>query len=418
MQNTHSRYILKFIESLALTRNKMAFISGPRQVGKTTLGKQLIGQSDRGQYWNWDELEFRKLWVKSPSKSLFHSKTQSLAHLVVYDEIHKAKNWKRTLKGIFDTLETPMQIVVTGSARLNVYKKGGDSLMGRYLHFRLHPFSLGELTGHFATDPAQAIYEIFDDQNSLLENKNLSDATCESNFHRLLQFGGFPEPFFEADEEISRIWQRGRIEKIVREDLRDLSRLPELSQIEMLIALLEEKVGGLFTLASLREDLEVAHTTVQRWLNYLNQLYYCYEIKPYSKFLVRSLKKEGKLFLWNWVEVHNASNRFENLIAGHLLKACHFWTDIGKGNFSLQFLRDKEKNEIDFLITLDKKPWLAVEAKLADTNWSPAFLAFRKRIQIPFSVQVTKNVCEKKIWKDRYGQCGIMSACDFLKHLP
>ncbi len=403
----HKRYLTAYLQELALNRGKMAFLSGPRQAGKTTLAKHLLKTLRHGHYYNWDDIEFRRLWAKSPKKTI--PVLPGETPLVIYDEIHKAARWKGTLKGIYDTLETPAQILVTGSARLNVYRKGGDSLLGRYLHFRLHPFSLGEMAGKLAPDPEMAV------QNILKAKSQAKSGDLES----LIQFGGFPEPLFEGREDLASIWRRGRLEKIVREDLRDLSRLPELSQVEMLVALLEEKAGGVLSVESLRQDLDVAHTTVQRWLNYLNQLYYCYQIRPYSRSVPRSLKKEGKLYLWDWSEIeNNPGARFENVIAGHLLKASHFWTDIGKGVFDLFYLRNRDKNEIDFLITKNKKPWVAVEVKSQDTAWSPSFQVFRKQIHIPHCFQVVKVAHPTKVWHDEFGTCAILDANHFLTHLP
>lgn len=407
---TQARYLTPFLESLALERGKMAFLSGPRQAGKTTLAKTLLKTRGHGSYYTWDDIEFRRIWTKSPKKTI--SEQDDSISLYIYDEIHKAARWKGTLKGVYDTLEDPKQaqILVTGSARLNVYRKGGDSLLGRYLHFRLHPFSLGELLGTRGLDPDLVLKNILSSQAASGEVK--------SAFENLLKFGGFPEPLLEAREDLAMIWRRGRLEKIIREDLRDLSKLPELSQVEMLVALLEEKAGGLLSVESLREDLEVAHSTVQRWLNYLQQLYYCYLIRPYQRSVPRSLKKEPKLYLWDWSEVRDPGHRFENLIAGHLLKACHFWTDIGKGNFDLFYLRDKEKNEIDFLITKNRYPWIAVEAKCKDTNWSPAFKAFRSRAQIPICLQVVQLDIEPERWSDPIGTCLTLGAASFLSQMP
>lgn len=404
------RYLTHFLESLALQRGKMAFLSGPRQAGKTTLGKNMLKTLGQGHYYTWDDIEFRRLWTKTPKRTILNQ--DDPVSLYVYDEIHKAARWKGTLKGIYDTLENPKksQILVTGSARLDVYRKGGDSLLGRYLHFRLHPFSVGELLRNKALDPDKVL-------ENVLSSQEASGEALDA-FNRLFQFGGFPEPLLEANEELGVIWRRGRLEKIIREDLRDLSRLPELSQVEMLVSLLEEKVGGLLSVESLREDLEVAHSTTQRWLNYLQQLYYCYVIRPYHRSIPRSLKKEPKLYLWDWSEVQNPGARFENLIAGHLLKACHFWTDIGKGNFDLFYLRDKEKNEIDFLVTKNRTPWLAVEVKSKDMHWSPAFKAFRSRVAIPVCLQVVQQNIEPKSWSDSMGTCLTLGAASFLNQLP
>jgi predicted AAA+ superfamily ATPase len=301
---------------------------------------------------------------------------------MVLDEVHKAKGWKRTLKGLFDTRPFPADILVTGSARLNVYKKGGDSLLGRALHFRLHPFSQGELDR--SKLPASP-----DGRLSALFARSLSATRAATErFDALLRFGGFPEPFLAADEQKARLWRRSRIEKVIREDLRDLSRLPELSRVEMLASLLPERVGSLLSRNSLRADVEVSFDTISRWLAALNELYYAFEIRPFSKRVARSLKKEGKLYLWDWSEVDAEGPRFENLVACHLLKACDFWTDTGEGTFELRLLRNREKEELDFLIVRDGKPWLAVEAKRSDTQPAPHWRKFLRYLQTPVALQV------------------------------
>lgn len=354
------RYLYNEIVSLALKRHKMAFISGPRQVGKTTLSKSYAAHTDAFVYKNWDESSFRKLWTKSPNSLAeeFDLTRNSQSKLLVLDEIHKSKGWKQKLKGLFDEFGKDLEIIVTGSARLNVFKKGGDSLMGRYLNFRLHPLSYGELTNDAPLGPDAWIKAIFKKEGASQNQKILE---------RLFKFSGFPEPYFANSEKIHRLWRSGRTEKIIREDLRDLSRIPELSQVEMLVSLLPDKIGSPLSIQSLREDLEVSHDTVSRWLKYLNELFYFFELKPWTKSIPRSLKKEGKIYLYDWTEINSPGIKFENMVACHLLKACNFWTDTGEGAFELFYLRNKEKQEIDFLIVRDKKPWLCVEAKYSDT---------------------------------------------------
>lgn len=227
-------------------------------------------------------------------------------------------------------------------------------------------------------------------------DRHKNHAKQQAILTELLKFSGFPEPYFAKSEEILNIWRQSRNEKIVREDLRDLSRLPELSQIEMLTSLLPERVGSPLSVQSLREDLEVAHDTVSRWLNYLNQLYYFFEIKPWSRSIARSLKKSGKIYLYDWSEISNPGAKFENLVAGHLQKACDFWTDTGEGRFDLHYLRNKENQEIDFLITRNSKPWLCVESKLkSQTTDSQARKIFLPQLNCPY-LQI---VAEPGIWR-------------------
>ena len=356
-----SRTLAGPIRELCFDPHKIALISGPRQCGKTTLAKQLLAERGAGGYHNWDDTGFRRTWAKNP-RAVWPADAGEPTPLLVLDEIHKARGWKRTLKGLWDTQRAPADVLVTGSARLNVYKKGGDSLLGRALHFRMHPLSLAELRGmELPTEPGERL-------DALLARAHRPDRRGRELFEGLLRFGGFPEPFVAASDRRARVWQRSRVEKVIREDLRDLSRLPELSRVEMLAALLPERVGSLFSRASLREDLEVPHDTVTRWVLALEELYYLFAIRPWTKAVVRTLKKEGKLYLWDWTEVPEAGARFENLVAVHLHKACDAWTDSGEGTFSLHTLRNKEREEIDFLIARDRRPWLAVEAKLSDTS--------------------------------------------------
>jgi predicted AAA+ superfamily ATPase len=381
------RYIESALINLSFAHQKMAFVSGPRQCGKTTLGKMMLEDRGHGAYYNWDETDFRRLWTKSPKSILLlegAGKSRRTVPLFVLDEIHKAKKWQQSLKGVYDTMDQPADILVTGSARLSAYRKGGDSLMGRYYHFRLHPITLAEICGYPLLPPEELLAEILADSR---RNRNQNQAQLEA----LLRFGGFPEPFLAGEERRLNLWRRGRVEKVVREDLRDLSRIPELSQIEALVSLLPERVGSLFSRASLREELEVSFDTIRRWMQYLFELYYAFEIKPFSFKISRSLKREGKLYLWDYSEIMDKAARFENLIAAHLLKACHYWTDTGEGLFELFYLRTKEKQEIDFLIVKDKKPWLPVEVKENDTSPSPHFRRFLPHLNCPFALQLIRR---------------------------
>lgn len=404
------RYLAPMVEEICFSSGKMAFVSGPRQAGKTTMAKQLLKQRGAGHYYNWDELKFRRLWVKDPSQIISESNGH-MKPLIILDEIHKAKMWKRSLKGLYDTLETPCDILVTGSARLNVYRKGSDSLMGRYYHFRLHPFSLGEMFQNQKWTSAEELLTAISTRSK--------PATSQSReyLQQLYEFGPFPEPLFAGSKRILSLWQKNRVEKIIREDLRDLSRLPELSQIEMLAALLPERTAQPFSTRSLSEDLEVSYTTIKRWMNYLKELYYCFELKPYFKSLPRSIKKEGKLYLWDWSEIENEGARFENLIAGHLLKYCHYLSDAGFGTFELYYLKNKDKKEIDFLIVKNKKPWLPIEAKLNNDDPSENWHAFAFYLGCPYLIQVTKRSGIFKLIQQKETQILLISADEFLNYL-
>lgn len=387
----------------------MAFISGPRQVGKTTMAKNMLLKRGVGHYYNWDETKFRRVWSQDPSSTIPISGVKK--PLVIYDEIHKVKLWKRTIKGIYDTLERPCDILVTGSARLDVYRKGSDSLLGRYHHFRLHPFSLHEVVSNKnAFVPGQLLEALF--QRSKRSQK--AHGEC---IRQLFEFGPFPEPFVSQSKRKLTLWQRTRLERLVREDLRDISRLQELSQVELLAALLPERVASPLSINGLSRDLEAAYNTVKLWLDYLRSLYYCYEVKPYFKSLPRSIKKEGKLYLWDWSEVEDEGARFENMVGSHLLKYCHFLHDTGYGAFDLRYVRNKEKKEIDFLLLKDRRPWFPVEVKLSDDKPSPNWDIFMPYLGCKKAIQVTMAHGVYQIHRRDGYELLIISADNFFQYL-
>jgi hypothetical protein len=224
-------------------------------------------------------------------------------------------------------------------------------------------------------------------QNDGVHNRKEQRQAVES----MLQYGAFPEPFLAQDQWRARIWRRSRVEQVIREDLRDLSRIPDLSRIEMLASLIPERVSSPLSRNSLREDLEVSHSSVTTWMDYLRQLYYVFDVRPYHRSLARALRKEPKIYLSDFSEVSEPGARFENFIASHLLKACDYWTDNGYGTFSLRYLRTKERREIDFLILRDNTPWLPVEAKLSDQSPSPSWKHFLPRLGCGFALQIVRT---------------------------
>lgn len=234
----------------------------------------------------------------------------------------------------------------------------------------------------------------------------------------LLRYGGFPKPFLSARDASHRKWLRMRRDLLLREDLRDLSRVEDVAAIELLVQLLIPRVGQLLNYHNIVHDIEASVDSIRRWIQLLNNLYYTYLILPYTHQVKRSLKKMPKLFLWDWSEVPDEAARFENMVASHLLKATHYWTDKGLGNFELYYIRDKEKREVDFLVTKEQKPFLLAECKLAETNISPHLHYFSQKLTVPYSCQVVlqrkaegKSLLEIK-------PCEVISASDFCQSLP
>ncbi len=370
------RYLSKpVLEDL---KEKMVFLAGPRQVGKTFFSKNLFSPS-QVDYLNWDNREDRKRILKSLWKSD--------AEVIIFDEIHKYKKWKNFVKGIYDKHLDDRKFLVTGSARLDVYRKGGDSMQGRYHLYRMHPFTLAEALGLSLPGEKEIVpfapLQIPKD----LSKKNESISTLSD----LIEFGGFPEPFLKKSQRKLRRWQNERLDRFFKEDIRDLENLPDLSGIETLCDILPSRAGSPLSINSLREDLDTSHKAISHWIDILERLYFLYRMRPFAVKKTRSLKKEPKMYLWDWAIISNPGARFENLVASHLLKFCHFYTDYAGYKMELCYLRDKEKREVDFLVLCDGKPWFTVEAKVSDTAISPQLIYFNTRLEIKESYQVVLN---------------------------
>ena len=353
-------------------RDKMAFIGGPRQVGKTTLARELVGSHFRKiAYFNWDN--------KQDRRRVMASEWPADAHLLIFDEIHKYRAWKRFIKGEYDVHKDKYRFIVTGSARLDIYRKGGDSLQGRYHYYRLHPFSVAELE-HTAA-------------RNFIPFKELPIGTAKAAgaFSALEKHGGFPEPLFAGSDRVLRRWHNERNERLFREDIRDIELIRDLGNMQLLSDILPSKVGSLLSANSLREDLEVSHRAVSHWLDILERFYYHFRIRPFARNKIRSIKKEPKLYLWDWSEITNDASRYENMVASHLLKFVHWLNDREGFRANLYFLRDTSMREVDFLVTVDEKAWFAVEVKSQSEHLAPSLIYFRDRLAIPFSYQLVKK---------------------------
>ncbi|MFA4916365.1 MAG: ATP-binding protein [Syntrophales bacterium] len=349
----------------------MVFIGGARQVGKTSLAMYIAENHFRSyDYLNWD--------VRDDRKNIMQSQFKGDAEIVLFDEIHKYKGWKNYLKGQFDKHQGDFKFLVTGSARLDVYRRGGDSLMGRYFYYRLHPFSLAEFL------EKQNLFTPFKEINFVEVAAEAKDA-----LKMLIKFGGFPEPLLKQSERSLRRWHNQRLELLVKEDIRDLENIRDLSALQILVDLLPHRAGSLLSLNSLREDLSVAHKTVSNWVDILERFYYHFRIYPFSHKNIKSLKKEPKLYLWDWSEItDNEGAKLENIVACHLLKLCHYLNDVDGYKTELRFLRDVDGREVDFIVTEGGNPWFAVEVKSSGKDISKSLAYFGNRLDIPFLYQV------------------------------
>ncbi|MBN2492299.1 MAG: ATP-binding protein [Planctomycetes bacterium] len=363
--------ISRYLESpiLADLPEKMVFVAGPRQVGKTTLATAILASAGVGLYLSWDRREDRRV--------IQQAEWPAGEALVVLDELHKFRTWKRFLKGEYDTNHDRVRFLVTGSARLDVYRRGGDSLQGRYHHYRLHPLTAAEADG-----------EIDRAMPSPGEPLAIPARASPRTTEQLMKFGGFPEPFLAASERGLRRWQKERLDRFFREDVRDLTLVRDLASLELLADLLTERVASPLSLNALREDLEVSHRAVASWIEILERLYFVFRIHPFLGTRLRGLKKATKLYLWEMSPLRDRGARFENLVALHLLKFCHYLADVDGYRMDLHYLRDRAGREVDFLVVADRKPWFAVEAKLGEEKIDPALRYYRERLGIPWAYQV------------------------------
>jgi len=361
------------------SHHQMAMLSGPRQVGKTTLALDIFTKQ-KTFYLNWDDFDDRELLLQGGKAIAQHIGMDQLrtdAPLIILDEIHKFPKWKQLVKGFYDKYHGQCRILITGSAKMDVYKKGGDSLMGRYFNYRLHPLSVRE------------VMDVPTDDKTDIQ---MPQSIAGGDFDALLTWGGFPESYLKRDRRFFNRWSKLRQQQLLQEDVRELTKVQGLGQIEMLAVLLKHQAGQLTSYSNLAKKIRVSVDTVRRWLSVLEAMYYCYAIRPWTKNITRSLLKEPKYYLWDWSQCTDIGARNENFIASHLLKAVHYWSDTGAGDYGLFFLRDKEKREVDFLVSKDGEPWFIVEVKSAmNQPLSSSLEVFAKQLKVEHVFQVAMD---------------------------
>jgi predicted AAA+ superfamily ATPase len=348
-------------------KKKMVFIGGPRQVGKTTLAKSLVKNFS---YLNWDEVTHRELILKNklPPKGL-----------IVFDELHKYKLWRNWIKGKFDTLKESHQFLVTGSARLDLYRHSGDSLQGRYFYFRLHPLSVAELK-----------------------------ITTRTQFLDLLYLSGFPEPYFSQNKKDRDRWARDYRTRFFREDLTSLERVDDLGTMEQLMLRLPDLVGSPLSINSLREDLQKSHKAISRWLDIFERLYGMFRLSPFGSPKIKAVKKEQKHYHYDWALCPEDGQKLENLVACHLLKWVHFLQDTEGADIELRYFRDSDAREVDFVLCEKNVPKILVEVKSKASEISPSLKYLKTKfpeakayqVHMDESVDYTSNgIFCTPVWK-------------------
>ena len=401
------RNIEKHLQDIILQYRKMAFIGGPRQVGKTTLANQFRKKFSQSCYFNWDIISDQKELLADPYFFEKIDRDFSRPFLVVYDEIHKYARWKNYLKGVYDKYHANFHFLVTGSGRLDLFQKGWDSLFGRYFTLPLFPLTVGELRGKVPS------WQEFKKRLMLPPG----GTKRKSDYEYLFELSGFPEPFLKGTKTFYNMWFEERKKLLVREDIRDASGIRQISLLEILSHAIPEKIGAPLSLNSLREDVGVAFETIRDWVLLLGQFYYLFQILPYAGSMTRMLKKEAKAYLFDWVEVADKAKRFENMVALHLYKAVSLWRASGQGDIDLRYIRDREKREVDFVFLENNRPVCLIECKYSDEQAADNLKYFQGKFKIPLAVQlVHKSGFSRKIKFDS-GEILIISADRWLEML-
>ena len=357
-----NRYLLKTLR--IDLKDKILIITGPRQSGKTTLAKNLFNQFD---YLNYDNREDHKIILE---KSWDRKKKY-----IIFDEIHKKLKWKAWIKGVYDTEGLLPGIVVTGSARMNTYKKMGDSLAGRFFHYRLHPFDIKEIV-----------------KSQKITNKEA--------YERLIRYGGFPEPFLRGTKVFYGKWKKSHLDTILKEDIMSFLNIKSIHSMETLIQLLKGCVGSPSSYRSLQEDLDCSEKTIKSWITILENFYVLFTVTPWHKNISRSVKKQPKFYFYDIAQINNPAAQLENLVACALLKELHFREDVKGETWGLFYLKTKDRVEVDFLITKDNKPYYLIEVKSSLDQVAKGLSYFANKFKQINKVQLVLNLKKEKTFQN------------------
>jgi len=406
------RMVGTYIFDPEMTANKMIFLTGPRQVGKTTFAKvwlESIGSEDT--YFNWDDpsvmMEYKKNQLYF--RNVIDEKIKDKPIPLVFDEIHKHTAWRDILKGLFDTNRERMRLLVTGSSRLGFMRKSGDSLVGRCFSYQMFPLGLPEAVEDFSC--------LLQDERPFTDGEFLTRLAREADtksaidgLEQLLTLGGFPEPFLKGSDRFHRRWQNHYKALLTKEEVRDFSRIQDIRGLETMVEILPAKVGSNLSIPSLVDVLNVSYKTITNWIEVLKGVYLVFTISPWHRNIKRSIIKEKKLYFFEWPLVSDSGVRFENFLAVNLLRMAARFTEIGLGNFEVFYIRDKEKREVDFVLVKDNTPIALFEAKESDSSISKPGKFYSKKMNIPL-FQIVHKAQKVEAFP---GNCFVIPASNFL----
>ncbi len=361
----------------------MVFLVGPRQVGKTTLTSIISRSFVNSLYFNWDIPQDKVRLMENPTFFQEIKRRDPSTPLIIFDEIHKYKDWKNYLKGVYDQFNDEYQFLVSGSDRLDIYQKGGDSLAGRYFLFHLWPFTIAELgKNNLAIDNFL--------ENPLQISMEFSEKLKEK-WSRLSTLSGFPEPYFANRTASYRRWTNTYSSQLIREDIRDLTGIKSVGDMETLYFLLPSKVGSPLSIPSLATDLKASYNSVKSWLSIFERFFLIFSISPWTERITRAIQKERKIYLWDAPHIEESACRFENMVAMELWRAVTNWNDLGYGRFSLHFIKNKEQQEVDFLIANGNKPVVLIEVKISETQPTSTLKKFQNALNVPAIQLIDKD---------------------------
>ncbi len=382
----------------------LILIAGARQTGKTTFSKQIMNLFSNTEYFNYDFILNKKKIIENP---LFFQKINlkdNTKPLIIFDELHKFVNWKNYIKGIYDEFHDDYNFIITGSGKLNITHKGQDSLAGRYFYMNLFPFTMSEICSKKKF--------LFYKKNFWLPEIIVNQKSHDKIWENLSECSGFPEPFIKGKKDFYLKWTEVYSKQIIREEISSFSSVRNLNIIELLYSLLPIKVGNPLSVNSVSRDLQVSFDTIKKWLLLFENVYLIFSISPWSKKISRAIIKEKKIYLYNYGIIENKSKKFENIIAIELLRLIYFLNNSGSGNFSLNYIRNKDKLEVDFIICENRIPIILIEAKYNDISVSKNLLYYQNILKIPAIQLVNKKNTYQKTRNGNY-QVFVVTASNY-----
>lgn len=405
LRRSHDFYIF----DPEINASKMIFLCGPRQVGKTTFVKNKLNKLRlKNFYFNWDDPYVMKEYLNNPHfLKGYLARVDKTMPLVAFDEIHKHKKWKNILKGLYDIHYQEAQFIITGSARLDFFKKSGDSLLGRYFSYRMLPVGLVELLNNFKhIQSSDAMFKKPQKNKLISRLGNIPKKSFKSGFDHLFTYGGFPEPLLKASKRFSTKWKRDYLSLLVSEDIRDITRVMDLKGLEQLILMLPDRIGSLLSINALAGDLNVHFSTVSLWIEALKKIYLIFTVKPWVGKINKAIKKERKLYFFDWTIAKNPGAKLENMISVALLRYVSRLNEYGEGNYEIGFVRNIQKQEVDFILLNDNKPVALFEVKLSGTKVDSSGYYYSKRLAVPY-FQIVAETDDVQVFK---GDCFIIPA--------